>query len=221
MALARKTLGIRKNRKEEMRREQIIQAAIDLFSTKGYERATLDDLVRGAGISKSLLYWYWENKAALLSELIDRCMEPYVRLLEEAASARTPFPDSMIRLLWDFTEVFRQNNKLNKLVHFSSLHSAKRPGEDFSQKVNAYYRQVLDLLETLIKRGKESGRVKSETDHEALALLLLSCVEGYIYMSILEKRMPIERALISQLSQYLVPGMLVGPHKKNDTNHSV
>ena len=64
MSLARKTFGLRRNLKEEARREQIKKAAIKLFSASDYNQISLDELAQEAGISKALFYWYWESKAA-------------------------------------------------------------------------------------------------------------------------------------------------------------
>jgi len=198
MALARKTLGLRKNLKEEERREQIKKAAINMFSAKGYDEVSLDDLVQKAGVSKSLLYWYWESKAALLKDLIEACMIPYLELLQAAVASDEPYMTKMQRLLLDFLELFRENEKLNKVVHFCSLHTGKQPQEDFGPLVDRYYNKNMDLLKALFLEGMEQGVIKKSWDVEAMSLEAMCFIEGYIYMSILEKRMPLDR-ILSQL----------------------
>lgn len=193
MALARHTRGLRRNLKEQLRRDQIKEAAINLFSTKGYQQSTMDDLAAEAGVSKSLVYWYWEGKGALLSELIDTCMNRYIDLLTDAVNSDDPFIDKFYRSLWQYLEISRQSDRLNKLVHFCSLHTPKDPKENFSQRVNDHYRKVLDLLETLIGQGMAAGFLPQATDGPAMALALLSLTEGHIYMSILEDRLSLER----------------------------
>ncbi len=51
----------------EDRREQIIDAAMKVFSQKGFLRATNKDIAREAGITPGLIYYYFENKEALLT----------------------------------------------------------------------------------------------------------------------------------------------------------
>lgn len=196
MALARKTLNLRKNLKEEQRREQLKQAAVSVFSAKGYQSATLDDLVMEAGVSKSLLYWYWESKSALLTEMIDSCTEPYKALLREALDSKEPFPEKFDKVLSDYLALFRENNRLNRLVHFCSLHSSNKPGENFGEKVNAHYKDVLGLLEALLAQGRDSGVFRKDLDAASSAMSLLSLIEGHIYLSILEERIPLERMLL-------------------------
>ena len=55
----------------EDRREQIIDAAMRVFSQKGFTRATNKDIAREAGITPGLIYHYFENKDALLKAIIE------------------------------------------------------------------------------------------------------------------------------------------------------
>src|SRR2546421_3407222 len=55
----------------EDRREQIIDAAMSVFSQKGFTRATNKDIAREAGITPGLIYHYFENKEALLKAIIE------------------------------------------------------------------------------------------------------------------------------------------------------
>ncbi|MBU0992411.1 MAG: TetR/AcrR family transcriptional regulator [Proteobacteria bacterium] len=214
MTAIRKTLGLRRNLKEEQRRSQIKEAAINLFSQKGYDQATMDDLVIEAGISKSLIYWYWKSKSALLSELIDTCMTTYTDLLQAGVASDEPYLQKLNRLIWEFTETFKKNDRLNKLVHFCSLHHPKNPDENFGEQVNTYYQEVLSLIETILTQGIEEGAIKNDVDTKALSLLLLTAVEGFIYMSILEERPPVERILLTTCFKYLLPGVMADQNLK-------
>ncbi|MFO8049465.1 MAG: TetR/AcrR family transcriptional regulator [Desulfosudaceae bacterium] len=193
MALARHTRGVRRNLKEQQRRAQIKEAAISLFSTKGYQQSTMDDLAVEAGVSKSLIYWYWESKAALLSELIDTCMQPYIDLLAGAVASPEPFVKKFHQFLWDYLEMSRDNDRLNKLVHFCSLHHPQSRSDNFSGQVNDHYKRVMALIEELVGQAVDAGFLPPGTDCAAMALMLLSLTEGHIYMSILEERLPLER----------------------------
>jgi len=203
MALARKTLGLRENLKEEERRKQIKEAAINVFSSRGYDQTSLDDLVREAGISKSLLYWYWGSKAALLKDLIDICMVSYLELLQAAVDSDEPYMTKMHSLLWDCLNLFRENEKLNKVVHFCSLHTGKQPQEDFGPQVDRYYEKYTDLLEALFRQGMEQGAIENNSDVEAMSLGVMCLIEGYIYMSILGGRMPLDRILTQVFSAFI------------------
>jgi AcrR family transcriptional regulator len=55
----------------EDRREQIIDAAMQVFAQKGFSRATNKDIAREAGITPGLIYYYFESKEDLLKAIIE------------------------------------------------------------------------------------------------------------------------------------------------------
>ena len=55
----------------EDRRDQIIDAAMQVFAQKGFTRATNKDIAREAGITPGLIYYYFENKEALLTAILE------------------------------------------------------------------------------------------------------------------------------------------------------
>jgi len=135
-------------------------------------------------------------------------MDQYIDLLTEAVNMDKPFIDKFYQTLWRYLDISRKNDRLNKLVHFCSLHTPKNREDSFSQQVNDHYHHVLTLLETLISQGAAAGFLPKTTDCEAISLVLLSLTEGHIYMSILEDRLPLERiytSLFSLLPQQNVP----------------
>ena len=53
------------------RKQQLIDAAAELFAERGYEETRIVDIVERAGVAKGLFYWYFENKAALFRDLVE------------------------------------------------------------------------------------------------------------------------------------------------------
>ena len=220
--MKQKTMGLRRNLKETQRREEIINSALKVFSIKGYDHSSMNDLAADTGYSKALIYWYWDNKAALFNELIDRCMIPYCDLLQATLDSNDPFEEKLFQYMRKFVALFNQQNLLNRLVHFGSLHNnTNKPLENFKDKVNNYYQQVLRQLEALVRQGKDAGYLNAELEESSLALLLLLSVEGYIYMSMLEKRMPIEQVLIENMARYLIPGKIKTEITSNRKNSKI
>ena len=62
----------------------------------------------------------------------------------------------------------------------------------------------MDLLETLFRQGMEQGCIKKNRDVEAMSLGLMSFIEGYIYLSILQDRMPQDRILTQVLNEFML-----------------
>ena len=54
----------------EKTRQAVLESALDVFSEKGFAKATFDEIAARAGFTKGAIYWYFKNKADLLSALI-------------------------------------------------------------------------------------------------------------------------------------------------------
>ncbi len=81
-------MGIRerKAREKERRKQQIIVAAKRVFSNKGYNRATMEDIAQEAELSPGTLYLYFKNKEELFASLSLRILQFLLIRIEEVAS---------------------------------------------------------------------------------------------------------------------------------------
>lgn len=66
----------------ESRRFQIMEAALELFATDGYGHCSISKLATHAGISKGLMYNYFESKEALLAAIIEHGMNDIMDLFD-------------------------------------------------------------------------------------------------------------------------------------------
>src|SRR5437764_9289928 len=72
------------------RRDAILTAALDEFSTRGFEAARLDDVARRAGVAKGTIYLYFRDKESLFQELIRTMLTPVVGTIEAMGKAELP-----------------------------------------------------------------------------------------------------------------------------------
>jgi AcrR family transcriptional regulator len=83
--------------KPEQRLEQVVDAALRVFSDKGFKRAQMDDVAAAMGVSKGTVYNYVESKEALFYLLVERAFGGSEGPTE--LPVRTPKPGATIRRL--------------------------------------------------------------------------------------------------------------------------
>ena len=66
----------------ESRRKQIMDAALKLFASEGYSHCSISQLASHAGISKGLMYNYFESKEALLIAIIEKGMQDIMNMID-------------------------------------------------------------------------------------------------------------------------------------------
>lgn len=67
----------------ESKKQQILEAALKVFATHGYDGATINMIAKEAGIAKGLMYTYYESKEKLVEELIHFGLQKAASLLKE------------------------------------------------------------------------------------------------------------------------------------------
>jgi AcrR family transcriptional regulator len=78
------------------RKQQLLEAAEQLFTKKGYGATRISDICAAAGVAKGLFYWYFPTKESLFAELV-RTMRLNLRRAQAAAMDATADPVTQIR----------------------------------------------------------------------------------------------------------------------------
>ena len=66
-------------------RHRLLEAGLRLFADRGYAGTSVQDVIEAAGVTKPVLYYYFESKGGLFQALVDQAMDERLRLIQEAA----------------------------------------------------------------------------------------------------------------------------------------
>ena len=143
----------------ERRRQRIMDGALDVFASKGFERATNKDIAQAAGIgSPGLIYHYFDDKADLFRKALERHTPP-VELLNRGESlmglppreALTLFAQAFFRLTED-----RQGVAVLKVMLGEA---ARRPA--VADMLNRFGpRRAFDFLTRYLERQMDAGTLR-------------------------------------------------------------
>jgi AcrR family transcriptional regulator len=139
------------------RREAILAAALDEFSSRGFEAARLDDVARRAGVAKGTIYLYFRDKESLFQELVRTMLTPLVGTIEALGQAELPLPALADRIVELFVrEVYETRRK-------DVVRLMITEGRRFPQLAEFYYREVLSRIiaavRSLLRRAAARGEV--------------------------------------------------------------
>src|SRR5213083_2247822 len=92
------------HRRKDARPDEILAAALEVFSDRGFAATKLEDIARRAGVTKGTIYLYFENKQALFKALVRQTIVPVIAQGEVTAqsftgSARDLF-ERLVREYW-------------------------------------------------------------------------------------------------------------------------
>ena len=142
---------------ESERRAEILDAAFEEFSEKGYKGATIKGIARAAGLqSPALIYWYFPDKDALFREVLGARV-PVVRAVAEPDGLMDLPPEEMLARLGRAYFAFeRMDVRTLKLV----IGEAVRRPQVADTFVRSGPARVLDFLKAYMERQVELGRLR-------------------------------------------------------------
>lgn len=137
----------------EFKREKLLDAAIRLFSERGYANTSVEEVARSLGVTKPYVYRYFKNKEALLVAMYERVTDRIVALLEEAVATPAPPEEQFAR----FIESFTRENMSSVEFGLVYMQESKTLDPAFRAKIAARQKHFDRVLAALIQRGIDAG----------------------------------------------------------------
>jgi TetR/AcrR family transcriptional regulator len=114
MAIPRAAKTQRRTRIQEEKEERILEAALDVFSVRGFRGSTIDEIADAAGMSKPNLLYYFRTKEAIHRLLIDRVLSTWLEPLRAFDATGNPQSEiqSYIRRKLEMARDFPRESRL-------------------------------------------------------------------------------------------------------------
>ena len=155
----------------EQRRQQVLGAALEVFSSVGYHAASMDDIAERAGVSKPVLYQHFPGKLDLYLALLDAGLDD---LRAAAKAALTTTTDNRLRvsaIVHAYFAFVEEPSGAFRLVFENDL--ANEPG--VRQRVDAVDLELARLSATVI--AEDTGLSDQQ------AMLLASGIQGMVQVA--------------------------------------
>lgn len=159
---------------KEDKRELIREAAIQVFSEKGYHEARADEIAQAAGVAVGTIYNYFKNKEEILFDIFATEFEQRRRFYEELRASDLPVMEQIRRIL---EEHFSRLNKRRALMQVL-LRERFEPGK-LRSKLTGLYREMVGYVEELVRQGVEEGWLR-RCSPKIIAHAIFGTVESVI-----------------------------------------
>ena len=153
------------HRPAAQRREEILDAAHTLFTTKGFQPTTMEDILRIVGIAKGTLYYHFPSKEQILKALVLRIVLQVEQQAREIATSSAPATDKLAAIM----AAMRLADTETELV--DQFHA---PGnaEFHLLSITAMIEHLTPVLAEVITQGVSEGTFTTERPRDAIELLL-------------------------------------------------
>ncbi len=170
----------RKKREKGLRRQQILEAAKAVFSSKGYNAATMEEIADAAELSPGTLYIYFKNKEELHTFLSIDMLKHIAEEVEIVSQNDKPSEEKLDGLYDVFIEVYEQDPMiLISLFHLQAGETLKNLSEEVLGQLKQTSSKALSAITSIIREGIEAG-VFVDCHPVALADVLWSTFSGVV-----------------------------------------
>ena len=177
----------RKEQEQQFHKNLIIKAAAQIFSEKGYDKTTLDEIATLAEFSKGSLYNYFENKEDLFLTTLEVGINKLISEMKIVSDIDSSTKQQLKAILSVMVKFFKENDSFNKQrAFFQMMVNEKRVmtyqvSNEFLYRMQNMHKKMIHFFSSIFKNGIISGELKNGNS-QTFAEVLLGIIHHHIFM---------------------------------------
>jgi len=180
---------------KEAAQGRIVEAALEVFTKKGFDQSTMDEIAAKVGVSKAALYRYFPGKDSLLEAVFIATQSRLRGILDEAFEGGS-FEEGVERLLVKLDQTYGQSYDL--LFEWFAQACRDRRIREF---MRADGERDIETVSGFLKEQRKKGRLRSREDPRVLAQMFETAFTGaWMRMAMGHDRESVVRSLQSLIS---------------------
>ncbi|MDP6339277.1 MAG: TetR/AcrR family transcriptional regulator [Candidatus Marinimicrobia bacterium] len=192
-------------KRQDLRKEQILDAALTVLIQNGYDGSRMDDVVQESQLSKGAIYWYYKSKKDMYLDLVNFWVFRYSPTLNHLVENDQSAPDQLKSLFNYFIDQYESDpDPFFALTEFWSM---AQKDSDFSNKLQKVYSQFLEVLEKIITKGVRENVFK-KLDVRITAMSIMLNVESINWFTLFDRHGVSARDYIQTISDFILAGLM-------------
>ncbi len=186
----------------EKRKQEILEKALDVFIEEGYEDTTFQKIAERCGITRTILYLYFDNKKQIFAESLKRflgSLESEIAVV--AHDARVDSGEKLLKIGDMVVEACEKESKLLSVV-MDYLLRLKASGGSPDEKVRRRTVRMRHILADIVIEGKRRGDFSEVSSVKGTVEMFFALVEAAVFRLVVLGR-PAATGLREALSPFV------------------
>ena len=172
----------RREREKLRQRQDMLSAALDLFSQKGYHNVSMHEIAGKAEFAIGTLYKFFQNKEDLYKALVLEQSDKFRTALQSAIEKRENEIEKLRNYVRTKGEIFGSNLPFIRLFLAESRGASYNIKAGLNEEMRIGYTETLKKLASIFESGIENKRFKNIADPFHLAVALDSTVNAFLLL---------------------------------------
>jgi len=165
---------VRKTKEEaQLTRQHIIDAAREVFLTRGVNRTTLQDIARQAGVTRGAVYWHFSNKSELFHAMREQVFLPLIDRMDDTLlvnQKENPLA-SIEHFLCGTIQILEENEPMRQMYEIMMIKCEYVDEFEYVlQQILSNCSGIIDKLELMYRRAREQDQLNTAHDPALLAI---------------------------------------------------
>jgi AcrR family transcriptional regulator len=151
------------------RQIQIVEKSMELIATKGIQGFTIKNLSKAIGISEPAIYRHFENKTAILLNILDtfKDMGEIMNMIVESEDTAVEKIEFMFSKMLD---IFSEQPAIVSVIFSEEIFKNEIV---LKKSIISVHNMHQENVEKIIVRGQKMGNVRNDIDDHSLALIIM------------------------------------------------
>lgn len=156
--------------------DRVVASAVHLFATKGYDGASIREIIEEAGVTRPVLYYYFKNKEDLFCQIIEREFERHYQNMDEIIAGYTTCRERLTALVeHTFARVEESPETVRMMVRFFLA----SPDTELRLNREQLEAERIGRIVRIMQDGLEQGEIL-EGDAVTLAVVFSGLVDMHV-----------------------------------------
>lgn len=184
---------------EEQTINKLMEAAYLVFSKKGYERTTVDDISFAAGFTKGAFYWNFSSKEDLFLKMIEFRVKSQQSFF--LSKLRTYESELQIKTMFqEMVSEIQQDCWIPMFIEFLA-HASRN--ENVKQKMAEMYLSWRTFLINILEEAKRNNFISPQLDSRATAAVVIALFDGFNMQNLVDNEVISIDEIVTALNKIL------------------
>ncbi len=188
------------------RKEEILQAAITIFSEKGYYSASIADIANLLKIGHGTIYRYYKNKQAIFDAVVNSILQKLATVVQDEppeTNSLHEYKEQIIRISDRLISIFQADQRIARIA----LYETPEGNNDTANHVSASFLLFAKFIQEYMRNGVDKGFLRPNMDQEIAARIVTSMIFETIKAASMEGS---DEVLVSRWRDEIIQIMIGG-----------
>ncbi len=162
-------------------REGILDAALRVFSRKGYALSTLEDIAKEAKVTRGAIYWHFENKVEIYAALVGERSSKAFTLFSDILNKKTSPVQKLRQILIQSLIYIEENEDYRAILELTTFKTeVTEEMIPFVQKKVENNKILVASFVKIVEEGRVTGEIRHDVNANVAAIAILGFLNGML-----------------------------------------